>query len=208
MKGKDLKAREYFTIRIPGSGNKRAVLLGAAFVFYNVPNCLTRFKEGYMYKTIIAATIGRLAGLSIPPPGKRCFVTINSTGSLEMVYNHMKTKPGGVVWFFVCPVTGKHCRKLHLVNGAYVHASTIPGHYRKIKPLWVTGTGMDKLLIIMQGKINAEKLIDSKYFKPFYNGKPTKKYLKCLSQIEAGEGVTMSEIVNGKYNYLLQKQPI
>lgn len=161
-----------------------------------------------MYKTITATQISRKAGLTIPPPGLRCFVNINYTKRLEMVHTHMKTKPGGIVWFFICPVTGKRCRKLHLINGRYIHSSIIKGYHRNIKPLWYSGTLMDNLLKKVQRKINAEKTIESKHFKAYYNGKPTKKYLKCLNQIKAGGNVSMMDIINGTYNNLLRKPSI
>ena len=58
----------------------------------------------------------------------------------------------------------------------------------------------NKLLIIKQGQIDAQKMIDKKYFKKYYAGKPTKRYLKCLKQIEAAGGISMLGIVNGNYN--------
>ncbi len=156
-----------------------------------------------MYKSIAATDINRKVGLRIPPPGRRCYITIGSYNRLEMVYSHMKTKPGGVVWFFVCPVTKKRCRKLYLVNGRYVHCSTIKGYYRKIKP-YNTGTKMDLWFKRLQQSTEAEKELSQKHFKTHYAGKPTKRYLKCVNHIENARGISTLALINGQYDYLLK----
>jgi len=150
-----------------------------------------------MYKTINATDIRRKAGLTIYPLGKRCYININDSERLEMVYSYMKTKPGGVVWYFICPLTKKRCRKLYLVNGRYIHSSKIKRFYRIMKPMWFTERPINKILVLKQKQINAEKLIDQKYFKKHYAGKPTKRYLKCLKQIELGDYHSMFSIING-----------
>lgn len=156
-----------------------------------------------MIKTIIANEIKRIAGLKIPPPGKRCHITINDVNRVEMVYNHMRTKPGGVVWFFICPVTGKRCRKLHFINGRYVHASRIKGYYRNNKPAWYTESKFNDILKLKQAAMDSEKLIGSKHFKTHYAGKPTKRFLKCSKHIQDAGGISMHGIVNGEYDSLL-----
>lgn len=155
-------------------------------------------------KTIISNEIKKIAGLKIPPNDKRCYITIDEGNKIEMVYASMKTKPGGVVWFFICPVTKKRCRKLHLANGMYVHTSCIKGYYRNNRPAWYTETKFNEILKIKQASIDADKQLTSKYFKFYYAGKPTKRYLKCLKQIESAKEITMHGIINGRYDYLLK----
>jgi hypothetical protein len=157
-----------------------------------------------MFKCVKAVDIKRNAGLTIPPPGKRCHITIDSYNRLEMVYIHMKTKPGGVVWFFVCPVTKKLCRKLYLIKGKYVHRSTIKGFYRKFKPAWITGTKLDKVFKRLQQSAEAEKIINQKYFKPHYAGKPTKQFLKCVKNINDAKGISLHSLINGHYDHFLK----
>ena len=153
-----------------------------------------------MSKTIVASKISRSSAIAVPQDGKRCFVHINNTQRVEMVYRHLKGKAKGVVWLFVCPQTGKRCLRLYLYNGLYVHRSTIKGFARLNQPPWFINSKFNKLLIIKQGQIDAQKMIDKKYFKKYYAGKPTKRYLKCLKQIEAAGGISMLGIVNGNYN--------
>ena len=153
-----------------------------------------------MFKTIVASKISRTSSLAVPEDGKRCFIYINNSQRIEMVYRHLKGKAKGVVWVFVCPQTGKRCLRLYLYNGLYVHSSTIKGFARLNKPPWFTNSKFNKLLTIKQGQIDAEKVLDQKYFKKYYAGKTTRRYLKCLKSIEAAKGISMSGIINGEYD--------
>lgn len=153
-----------------------------------------------MLKTIIASKISRTSSLAVPLNGKRCFVHINDSQRIEMVYRNLKGKAKGVIWFFICPQTGKRCLRLYLHKGLYVHRSQIKGFARLNKPSWHTGSQFNKLLILKQKEIEAEKIMDQRYFKKYYAGKPTNRYLKCLKNIEAASGISMSGIVNGKYD--------
>ena len=123
---------------------------------------------------------------------------------IEMVCKRTKGAAGGLVWYFLCPITGIHCRKLHFVNGQYCHRSLIKNYYREIKPSWLTGGPMDKILLLKKKAIIAERTLGKKYFRSHYNGKPTKKYIECLRDIEKAEGITMHDIVNGTYDCLLK----
>lgn len=90
-----------------------------------------------------------------------------------------------------------------LLNGQYVNTSKAKNYYRDIKPAWFTGKPFDKILTLKQGEIDALKIMDRKYFKTHYAGKPTKLYSKCLKDIEAAKGISMHGIVNGHYERLL-----
>ena len=96
----------------------------------------------------------------------------------------------GVIWYFICPHTGKRCRKLYLIGGYFYHRSAFRGcMYEKQtyshSNRWL-GKQFDKLL----GCEKAYEQIYSKHFKKEYNGKPTKRYLKLLKQANAGEGIS------------------
>jgi hypothetical protein len=96
----------------------------------------------------------------------------------------------GVVWYFICPHTGKRCRKLYLLGGYFYHRSAFRGcMYEKQtyshNNRWL-GKQFDKLF----GSEKAYEQIYSKHFKKLYNGKPTKRYLKLLKQAKAGEGIS------------------
>lgn len=95
----------------------------------------------------------------------------------------------GVVWYFLCPKTGKRCRKLYLADTYFYHRSAFRGcmyakqtHSKKYR-------GLDKTF---GAYFRADELFEqlhAKHFKKHYAGKPTKKYLKILAQIEKAESV-------------------
>jgi hypothetical protein len=89
----------------------------------------------------------------------------------------------GVVWVFLCPRTHKRCRKLYLIDTLFLHRTAYSGCMykvqteskynrqviRKCKPYW-KGEDYDQL--------------QAKHFKRFYNGKPTKRYLRLLKKFK------------------------
>ncbi len=149
---------------------------------------------------LIASKISRENGFKLPPPGKRCFLYINDTQRIEMKYRLLKGKAKGIVWYFICPVSGKPCLRLYLKNGLYVHRTEINNFARLNKPLWYSESKLNRVLVLKQRAIDADKLISKRYFKKHYRGKPTRQYSKCLRQIEAAKGITEFDIINGKYD--------
>ena len=105
----------------------------------------------------------------------------------------IKEKPSnlgsGTVYYFMCPLTLKPCRKLYLVGSKFLHRTAYKGccydsqieskHYRELKYTFGSLFEKDK----------AYEQIYSKYFKRYYKEKPTKRYLKLLRIIEAGDQV-------------------
>lgn len=86
----------------------------------------------------------------------------------------------GQVWYFICPSTGMRCRKLYLIEKYFVHRKA----YRKIYYDSQTHSSIDRMLYKFPKADKAQKLIQSKYFRKYYKGQPTKRYLKCLKQIQ------------------------
>jgi len=108
------------------------------------------------------------------------------------------TKPSnlgkGVMWFFVCPSTGRHCRKLHSIGGYFLHRTAFKGcmyerqteskKYREMSKVYGAYFKIDKLY---------EQLY-KKHLKSSYAGKPTKKYAKLMAEIKKSEGVSIDDI--------------
>jgi hypothetical protein len=100
----------------------------------------------------------------------------------------------GVLWFFICPWTGKHCRKLYSVNGYFLHREAFNGcmydcqtqskYYRYLDKNFGAYFDLDK---------QHEKL-NKKHFKKTYAGKPTKKYLRIKEQINKGRAIPIDRI--------------
>lgn len=101
----------------------------------------------------------------------------------------------GYVWYFRCPYTNKLCRKLYSIDGYFMHREAVKGyyekqiqskHYRHIEKTFGPVFQRDKLY---------EQLY-AKHFRKFYNGKPTKRYLKIMAQLQAAGRVSELDLTN------------
>lgn len=112
-----------------------------------------------MHKTLTISDVKRIVKLEVFPSEEQCWILVNGANRIQMVYDQVKGPMSGVVWFFVCPLSGKRCRKLHLEGERYIHASAIRGYYRKNKPLWYSEKPINKILVKKQRMIDAEEII-------------------------------------------------
>ena len=90
----------------------------------------------------------------------------------------------GKIWYFVCPHTGKRCRKLYGVGKYFLHRDAYPHAMYECQTYSKKGRMIDKVCKIMHG---SDKLYDelySKHFKTHYAGKPTNRYKQILSKLE------------------------
>ncbi len=90
----------------------------------------------------------------------------------------------GKVWYFVCPSTGKHCRKLYLRNGYFLHRTA---HENLMYECQLESKRNRDLRKIFQACFIPDTLLEayhSKYLKTHYKGKITKKYAKLKNKIE------------------------
>jgi len=100
----------------------------------------------------------------------------------------------GKVWYFICHFTGKRCRKLHLIDERFMHRTALPsGMYSKQthSKKW---RDMDKIYGCAFDVEQYYEQLHSKHFKKFYNGKPTKRYLKLMGKIKQAERFTAEDI--------------
>jgi len=100
----------------------------------------------------------------------------------------------GKVWYFLCPFTGKRCRKLHLIDERFMHRSALPsGMYSKQthSKKW---RQMEKVYGCYFDSDEVYKELYSKHFRRFYNGKPTKRFLKLMRKIKQAESITVNDI--------------
>jgi hypothetical protein len=94
----------------------------------------------------------------------------------------------GKVWYFLCPNTGKRCRKLYMIDRYFLHRTAFRGAmYEK-----QTYSKNSRQQFRLWGKLfNTDKVYEQiycKHFKTQYAGKPTKRYLKLCKELrEAGE---------------------
>jgi hypothetical protein len=118
--------------------------------------------------------------------------------SQKINYNvRLITRPSnlgnGLLWFFVCPSTLKVCRKLHLNSGYFLHRTAFGNMYYEKQLQSKTWRGWEKAF----GSCFDDKLYEElhkKHFKKFYNGKPTKKYLRLMKKLNARKAISFEDI--------------
>jgi len=100
----------------------------------------------------------------------------------------------GVVWYFVCPRTGKHCRKLYLADTYFYHREAFKGCMYEKQTQSKKSRYLDKTIGAYFKTDQLYEQLCKKNFKKQYAGKPTKKYLKLTQQIQRAESVSYREI--------------
>lgn len=100
----------------------------------------------------------------------------------------------GVVWYFVCPRTGKRCRKLYLADTYFYHRSAFRGCMYEKQTQSKKSRYLDKTLGVYFLTDQLFEQLYKKHFKKQYAGKPTKKYLRIMEQIQKAESMPYHEI--------------
>jgi hypothetical protein len=90
----------------------------------------------------------------------------------------------GRIWYFVCPHTGKRCRKLYGAGKYFLHRDAYPDAMYECQTYSKRGRQIDKVCRIMHGEEKLFNELYSKHFKTHYAGKPTRRYKLILSKIE------------------------
>ena len=100
----------------------------------------------------------------------------------------------GKIWYFICPQTNKRCRKLYLIGGYFLHREAFKGCMYETQTKSKKYRQLDKTL---GAYLRSDKLYSELYkknFKKTYAGKPTKKYLRIVKQIQKAESIPYHEI--------------
>ncbi len=99
----------------------------------------------------------------------------------------------GEIWYFNCPQTNKRCRKLYSIGGYFLHREAFNGCMYESQ----TQSKKNRELGRTFGAyFKSDKLYEelySKHFKKTYAGKPTKRYLRIMEQIQQAERITYQE---------------
>ena len=101
----------------------------------------------------------------------------------------------GKVWYFLCPVTRKRCRKLYCIGGRFLHREAYTGCMYETQTYSKKNRYLFRQFNKHFGRDKAHEKIFSKHFKTHYAGKPTKRYQKLLKQIEASKGICLSSLM-------------
>lgn len=90
----------------------------------------------------------------------------------------------GTIWYFRCPETNKLCRKLYLINKRFLHREAFKGCFYESQMQSKKYKEMDKMYGAYLRRDDLYEQLYKKHAKSTYAGKPTKRYLKLMSQIK------------------------
>lgn len=93
----------------------------------------------------------------------------------------------GEVWFFVCPVTGKCCRKLYLHGTHFLHREAYRGLMYESQIKSQSTRAMYKVFDAVYIKDEVYEELYKKHFKTHYNGKETKRYKRIMNKINIAD---------------------
>ena len=100
----------------------------------------------------------------------------------------------GEIWYFICPQTKKRCRKLYSIGGYFLHREAFNGCMYETQTQSKKDRQLDKTLGAYFKSDNLYSELCKKNFKKSYAGKPTKKYLRIMEQIQKAESIPYHEI--------------
>ncbi len=100
----------------------------------------------------------------------------------------------GLIWYFLCPHTNKRCRKLYSIGGYFLHREAFNGCMYETQTQSKKYRQLDKTLGAYFKSDNLYSELYKKNFKKTYAGKPTKRYLRIMEQIQKAESVSYHEI--------------
>lgn len=100
----------------------------------------------------------------------------------------------GEIWYFLCPQTKKRCRKLYSIGGYFLHREAFNGCMYETQTQSKKYRQLDKTLGAYFKSDNLYSELYKKNFKKTYAGKPTKKYLRIMEQIQKAESIPYHEI--------------
>ncbi len=138
----------------------------------------------------LAGNFGAQVSIAVYTNHAQPFITITGmfNGQNRSVNINLISRPfnlnKGVLWHFICPSTGIHCRKLFYYEGSFLHRKAIPGTYSKNNYTVATRnavTNYNNILVLA----SLAKKATAPYFRPVYAGKPTKTYKKIVNKIKA-----------------------
>lgn len=100
----------------------------------------------------------------------------------------------GKIWYFLCPNTRRKCRKLYLKGGYFLHREAFRGCMYESQVQSKKDRDMLKVFGSYFKLDNLYNQLYKKNFKKTYAGKPTKRYLKLMKQIQQAEQITPNEL--------------
>ena len=106
----------------------------------------------------------------------------------------------GEIWYFICPHTKKRCRKLYLIGSYFLHREAFNGCMYETQTQSKKYRQLDKTLGAYLEIDNLYSELYKKNFKKTYAGKPTKRYLRIMEQIQKAESIPYHEIERAMFS--------
>lgn len=100
----------------------------------------------------------------------------------------------GLIWYFICPQTKKRCRKLYSIGGYFLHREAFNGCMYETQTQSKKYRQLVKTLGAYFKSDNLYSELYKKNFKKSYAGKPTKKYLRIMEQIQKAESIPTTKL--------------
>lgn len=100
---------------------------------------------------------------------------INDRVLLEGVKRHF----GGEEWYFVCPTTGKRCKKLYYIDGSFRSRFAYPSAIYTCQTYSKTARAMIGFYSAVDG---VDQFHSKPYSRTHYNGKITKRFARFLER--------------------------
>lgn len=115
----------------------------------------------------------------------------HASEAVQVSYNiHLIAVPSGLgnssLWYFECPVTGTHCRKLWFHNGYLQHRSAIKGLYQVQTHTASIQKFMGDVKAVQALSKISEK-VNGRFFRKTYASAPAKSYVKMRRQLRKYE---------------------
>jgi hypothetical protein len=89
----------------------------------------------------------------------------------------------GMIYYFLCPHTGKRCRVLYSIDTYFLHRLAFRGAMYECQTYSKYARSEIKVMKRLFGTDQAYEKLNSKYFKKKYAGRPTKRYLRLLDEL-------------------------
>lgn len=101
----------------------------------------------------------------------------------------------GLVWFFRCRFTGQRCKKLHLIEGRFMHRSAVREAMYKRQTESKRWRKVSRFYDMHDVHAEVWEAVKKPYFKMNYRGKETRRFSRLMRKEERAEkGVNVREV--------------
>lgn len=107
----------------------------------------------------------------------------------------------GVIWFFICPVTKKVCRKLYFHKGLFLHRTAFPEIIYEQQKLSKRYRKLDKTMKMALDESIYQEFYQ-KHLKTHYRGKPTRRFERITKKLAEKDSFSYDDILMNVNSFL------